>query len=47
LGQVDEAIAQFQAGLELKPDNAMAHCDLGMALMKRGRIREAISAWKG
>jgi len=39
---VDEAIAHFQKALQVKPDNAEAHINLGNALYQNGRREEAI-----
>jgi hypothetical protein len=36
-GQVDEAMAQYQKALEINPNYAEAHNNLGNALFKRGR----------
>ena len=41
-GQVDEAIAHYQKALEIKPDYAEAHNNLGLALAGCGRVDEAI-----
>ena len=41
-GKVDEAIAQYQRALEIRPDFAKAHNNLGNALAGRGRTDEAI-----
>ena len=42
-GQVDEAIAHYQKALEIKPDFAEAHNNLGAALAGRGQFDEAIA----
>ena len=36
-GRLDEAIAQYQKSLEIKPDYAEAHNLLGVALTNRGQ----------
>jgi tetratricopeptide (TPR) repeat protein len=41
-GRVDEAIAQFQKALEIKPNHASAHYYLGIALLQKGRVDEAL-----
>ncbi|MGA2259296.1 MAG: tetratricopeptide repeat protein, partial [Thermoguttaceae bacterium] len=47
-GQVDEAIAHYQKGLETKPDFLAAYCNvnLGIALAGRGQVDEAISHYR-
>jgi tetratricopeptide (TPR) repeat protein len=40
---VDEAIIQYQTALQIKPDFAEAHNNLGNALLKVGRRDEAIA----
>ena len=42
-GQVDEAIAHYRKALEIKPDYAEAHNNLGTALAARGQVNEAIA----
>jgi tetratricopeptide (TPR) repeat protein len=39
---MDEAIVQYQQALQLKPDYAGAHNNLGNALLQKGRVEEAI-----
>ncbi|HEX2854901.1 MAG TPA: tetratricopeptide repeat protein [Opitutaceae bacterium] len=41
-GQVAEAIAEYEAALQLKPDSAPAHNNLGNALLRTGRIAQAL-----
>jgi len=41
-GQVNEAIADFEAALRAKPDYAYAHNNLGTALLQEGRTDEAL-----
>ena len=39
---MDEAIAQYQKALQIKPDNAEARNNLGNALLQKGRVDEAL-----
>jgi tetratricopeptide (TPR) repeat protein len=41
-GRVDEAISHFQQALQIKPDNADIHNNLGTALLQKRRVDEAI-----
>jgi Flp pilus assembly protein TadD len=43
---MDEAIAHFQRALEIKPDYAEAHKNLGIALAGAGRLDEAIGHYQ-
>ena len=45
-GQIDEAIAHYRKALEIKPDYADAHYNLGNALAGRGRFEEAIAHYR-
>ncbi len=45
-GQVDEAIAHYRKALEIKPDYAEAHNNLGLALAGRGQVDEAIAHFR-
>ena len=40
-GRLDEAAAQFREAIQLIPDNAEAHCHLGMVLVRQGKFPEA------
>jgi Flp pilus assembly protein TadD len=42
-GHLEEAVAQFQETLRLKPDEARAHDSLGIVLSQQGRLDEAMS----
>ena len=42
-GKLDEAIACFRRALELKPDVAETHSNLGVALKEQGKLDEAIA----
>jgi Flp pilus assembly protein TadD len=39
---VDEAVPHLQKALEIQPDYAQAHYNLGNALLQKGRVDEAI-----
>ncbi len=45
-GRIDEAIAQYQQAVEIKPDVAAAHDNLGLALADRSRFDEAIIQYR-
>ena len=45
-GKVDEAIAQYQTALKIKPDYPNAHYNLGNALLKKRRVDEAIGQYQ-
>ena len=42
-GRIDEAMAHFQHALDVTPDDAEAHNDLGFALAGRGRMDAAMA----
>ena len=42
--KLDEAIAAYRKAIELDPKYARAHCNLGNALRKQGKLDEAIAA---
>jgi tetratricopeptide (TPR) repeat protein len=42
----NQAIAQFQAALEIKPDYLRAHTDLGSAYAKLGRFSDAMAEFR-
>src|SRR4029078_6377077 len=44
LREYDRAIAESRRALELHPDFAFAHAWLGMSLLMKGQVREAIPA---
>ncbi|MDH4135137.1 MAG: tetratricopeptide repeat protein [Anaerolineae bacterium] len=45
-GKFDEAIAEFQAAIELEPDDADAHRNLGTAYGEQGKWEEAAAAYE-
>jgi tetratricopeptide (TPR) repeat protein len=45
-GRTAEAVAQFQRAIELKPDLAAAHFNLGQAWEKQGSLDQAVSAYR-
>jgi spermidine synthase len=45
-GELDSAIAHCQKALEIKPDFAEAHCNLGGALFGRGEVDSAIAHYQ-
>ena len=45
-GRIDEAIEQYQQALEINPDYAEAHINLGIALAGCGRIDEAMAHYR-
>ena len=45
-GRIEDAISADRKGIELKPDNALAHINLGFHLRKSGQIVEAIAAYR-
>ncbi len=45
-GRLDEAIAQFNASLQLRPGFADARCNLGSALLRQGRVDDAVAEFR-
>ena len=43
---MDEAIAHYQKALQINPDYAEAHNNLGNALLQKGRVAEAITHYQ-
>jgi Flp pilus assembly protein TadD len=43
---VEEAIACFRKALDLDPNYAEAHCNLGIALARLGRFAESLASLK-
>ena len=39
---MDEAIFQFQKALEINPNDAEIHCNLGIILIQKGQVEDAI-----
>ena len=44
--QFQEAIAQYEKAIELNPDYADAHQNLGVALFKLGKMPEGLAAFQ-
>ena len=45
-GKLDEAVACYRRALELKPDFAEAHNNLGVALKEQGKLDEAVACYR-
>ena len=45
-GKLDEAIAAYRQAIDIKPDYAEAHSNLGIALADQGKLDEAIAAYR-
>jgi tetratricopeptide (TPR) repeat protein len=45
-GRFDDAIANYQKALEIRPDYALALGNLGITLQQRGRVGEAVADFK-
>ena len=45
-GRLEEAVAQYTAALEVAPDDAVMHHNLGVALEGLGRLREAAAEFE-
>jgi len=45
-GEYDEAVAEFQAAIELEPDDAGTHRNLGTAYLEQGKYEEAAAAYE-
>ncbi|MBW1741405.1 MAG: tetratricopeptide repeat protein [Deltaproteobacteria bacterium] len=45
-GEYDEAIETLKKLIELHPDHADAHNDLGLAYIKTGKFHDAVKEWK-
>src|SRR4030095_846496 len=41
-GELDDAISKLQAAIDLRPENAPAHDNLAKALLRKGRVSEAM-----
>ncbi len=46
VGRIDDAIAQYQRALDIRPDYIDAHNNLGIALLREARIDEAIAQFQ-
>jgi len=45
-GDVDEAVAHYEYALLIDPDDAAAHHNLGVAMVKRGRRAKAVGLFR-
>ena len=45
-GEVDAAIAAFQAAIRLEPDDGLTHKNLGLALQRKGDLDGAIAEFR-
>ena len=45
IGQIEKAIASYQKAIELNPDYADAYQNLGVVLLKIGKVPESLSAF--
>ena len=45
-GNLDESLAYFRRAIELKPNFAEAHNNLGLALQQQEKYEEAIAVWQ-
>ena len=45
-GQLDKAIANLQAAIDLRPENGPAHDNLAKALLQKGRLAEAMAHYR-
>ncbi len=45
-GRLDKAIAHYRKALEIRPDFAAAHCNLGLIFTRLGRLDEAITEYR-
>ncbi len=45
-GRIDDAVAEFEKAIAVKPDYAEAHYDLGVTATNRGRTDEAIAHYR-
>jgi tetratricopeptide (TPR) repeat protein len=46
LGQLEPAIAAYRRAIQLKPDYADAHQNLGVVFLKLGKVPESLAAFK-
>ena len=46
VGKLDEAVAQFERALQLKPELAEAHSNLGAVFKEQGKLTEAIAQFE-
>jgi protein O-mannosyl-transferase len=45
-GQIDEAMAQYEKGLEINPNQAAGHYDLGVVFYQKRQLAEAIAQYQ-
>jgi len=45
-GRIREAIEHYERAVQLKPDFAEAHCNLGGALWQAGKVNDAIGHYE-
>jgi tetratricopeptide (TPR) repeat protein len=45
-GDLDGAIRAYQAAIQIKPQYAEAHCNLGETLLRQGRFTDALAAYR-
>jgi tetratricopeptide (TPR) repeat protein len=46
MGRIQEAIQHWQEALQINPDHAKAHYNLGLAMEKAGRLQEAVAHYE-
>jgi len=44
-GRTDEAIVEYQKVLQMQPESADAHANLGIAWLAKGRVRDAMEEY--
>lgn len=45
-GQTDSAIIEYRQALVTQPNYALAHCNLGVALEKQGKLDDAVREYQ-
>ena len=46
MGRLDEAEVSFRRALQINPDNATEHCNLGITSRALGRLTEAEASYR-